>query len=108
MLNTGPSPPEIRNIKLTIAYDGTAYHGFQRQANALSIQQVIEERLAKIFGHPLRITGAGRTDAGVHAYGQVINFLTSGRIPAERIPAAAGSVLPGDIVVRAACVSRPV
>ncbi len=64
-----------RNIKLTVAYDGTAYHGFQRQLNALTVQQVLEERLAAIFGHPLKIAGAARTDSGVHAYGQVANFL---------------------------------
>lgn len=88
-----------RTIKLTIAYDGTAYHGFQRQANALTVQQVIEERLAKIFGHPLKIAGAGRTDAGVHAYGQVVSLKTSGAIPAGRITLAARGVLPDDIVV---------
>lgn len=88
-----------RNIKLVIAYEGTGYHGFQRQNNANSIQQTVEENLAKLFGHPLKITGAGRTDAGVHAYGQVINFLTAGTIPVERIPAAAKGLLPRDIVV---------
>lgn len=91
-----------RNLKLTIAYDGTAYHGFQRQANALSIQQVLEERLERLFGHPLRIAGAGRTDAGVHAYGQVITFPVSGTIPIGRVPLAAKGVLPPDIVVVAA------
>lgn len=91
-----------RNLKLTIAYDGTAYHGFQRQANALSVQQVLEERLERLFNHPLRIAGAGRTDAGVHAYGQVITFSTTGSIPTERIPIAAKGVLPPDIVVVAA------
>lgn len=91
-----------RNIKLTIAYDGTAYHGFQLQHNALAIQQVLEERLARIFGHPLRIMGAARTDTGVHAYGQVVNFPTTGSIPTARICAAAKSVLPDDIVVTSA------
>lgn len=88
-----------RNIKLTVAYDGSAYHGFQRQANALSIQEVLEERLAKILGHPLKMTGAGRTDSGVHAYGQVVNFYTTGTIPSERIPAAGKGLLPNDIVI---------
>jgi tRNA pseudouridine38-40 synthase len=91
-----------RTLKLTIAYDGTAYHGFQRQANALTIQQVLEERLAKIFGHPVKVSGAGRTDAGVHAYGQVVSLRTTGSIPLERIPIAARSVLPDDIVVTTA------
>lgn len=90
---------DTRKIKLVVSYDGTAYHGFQRQANALTIQEVLEERLAKIFGHPITITGAGRTDAGVHAYGQVVSFLTTGSIPVHKIPLAAKSVLPSDIVV---------
>lgn len=88
-----------RNIKLIIAYDGTNYHGFQRQRNASSIQQTIEDKLSKLFGHPLKITGAGRTDAGVHACGQVVSFFTTGTIPAERIPLAAKAILPEDIVV---------
>lgn len=92
----------VRNIKLTVAYDGTAYHGFQRQANAITIQQVLEERLAQVFGHQLKITGAGRTDAGVHAYGQVVNFNTTGTIPTDRIPLAAKGLLPSDIVICAA------
>lgn len=89
----------MRNIKLVIAYDGTVYHGFQYQANALSIQQVLEERLSRIFSHPLKVAGAGRTDRGVHAYGQVISFQTTGSIPVEKILVAARGVLPKDIVV---------
>jgi tRNA pseudouridine38-40 synthase len=89
----------MRNIKLTVAYEGTAYHGFQRQLNAIGIQQVLEERLAKIVGHEFRIHMAGRTDTGVHAYGQVVNFKTSGTIPVERIPIASRSLLPYDIVI---------
>lgn len=89
----------VRNLKLTIAYDGTNYHGFQRQKNCMTIQQTVEDKLAKLFGHQLKITGAGRTDAGVHAYGQVVSFSTTGTIPAERIPLAARSILPDDIVV---------
>jgi tRNA pseudouridine38-40 synthase len=89
----------MRNIKLTIAYDGTRYHGFQRQNNAIGIQQILEENLSKISGHEVKITGAGRTDAGVHAYGQVINFFTSSQIPVVRIPQAMQGLLPNDIVV---------
>lgn len=91
-----------RTLKLTIAYDGTAYHGFQRQKNALTVQEVLEERLAKIFSHPVKVTGAGRTDAGVHAYGQVASLTTTGAIPTDRVPLAARGVLPDDIVVVAA------
>lgn len=89
----------MRNIKLILAYDGTAYHGYQRQANAMTIQQLVEEKLAKLFGHPLKLTGSARTDAKVHAYGQVVNFYTTGTIPTERIAVAAKGLLPADIVV---------
>ncbi|MCC5467081.1 tRNA pseudouridine(38-40) synthase TruA [Pelosinus baikalensis] len=89
----------MRNIKLTLAYDGTAYHGFQRQINAIGIQQVLEDKLARIVGHTFRIHMAGRTDSGVHAYGQVVNFKTTSRIPVDRIAIASRSLLPYDIVV---------
>lgn len=90
----------MRVIKLVIAYDGCSYHGFQRQLNTPdTIQQKLEERLAKIFGHKLVIHGAGRTDTGVHAQGQVVNFSTIGTIPTDKIVQACRSVLPDDIVV---------
>lgn len=89
----------MRNIKLTVAYDGTAYNGFQRQMNGIGIQQVLEAKLSKLFGHDLKIYGAGRTDTGVHAYGQVINFHTTGSIPIERIEAGSRCLLPHDIVI---------
>ncbi|MEN6564978.1 MAG: tRNA pseudouridine(38-40) synthase TruA [Veillonellales bacterium] len=92
----------MRNIKLIIAYDGTDYHGFQRQKNAVTVQEVLEEQLSKIFGHGIKLNAAGRTDTGVHAFGQVVNFMTDGRIPADKIPLAAKGVLPADIVVRSA------
>jgi tRNA pseudouridine38-40 synthase len=88
-----------RNIKLTVAYDGSGYHGFQRQLNARTVQQVLEDKLSGILGGPLAVAGAARTDTGVHAYGQVISVLTGGAIPTERIPAAARGVLPQDIAV---------
>lgn len=88
-----------RNIKLTVAYDGSNYHGFQRQLNALTVQQVLEDKLSEIMCERLSIAGSARTDAGVHAYGQVVSFRSSGGIPTERIPAAAGGALPHDIAV---------
>jgi tRNA pseudouridine38-40 synthase len=60
-----------RNIRLTLEYEGTNYHGWQRQKNALSLQEVAENALARITGETVRLTGSGRTDAGVHARGQV-------------------------------------
>ena len=92
----------MRNIVLKVAYDGTNYHGFQRQTRWLAIQNVLENRLAKIFGGKIELSAAGRTDAGVHARGQVVSFFTNGSIPVDKIPIAASSVLPSDITVRRA------
>lgn len=92
-----------RNIALSVAYDGTNYNGFQRQNfPSVAVQNVLEDKLAKIFGERIEMTGSGRTDAGVHAFGQVVNFFTDGRIALESIPIAASCVLPADIVVRKA------
>ncbi len=92
-----------RNIVLIIAYDGTNYNGFQWQSPPrVAVQNVLEERLEKIFGDKIELAAAGRTDAGVHAFGQVVNFFTDGKIAVEKIPLAASTVLPSDIVVREA------
>ena len=79
---------ELRNLKLTIAYDGSGYHGFQRQLNATTVQQVLEEKLSMVLKEKTAVAGAARTDAGVHAYGQVVSLQTKSAIPADRIPAA--------------------
>ena len=89
-----------RRLKLTVAYDGTNYHGFQWQENALSIQEVLQKGLAKLFGHEVSLVPSGRTDTGVHACGQVISFTTTGAIPVDRIVLAASAVLPPDIIVQ--------
>lgn len=92
-----------RNIALVVAYDGTSYHGFQRQTPPIvAVQNVLEDRLALLFGESIEMAAAGRTDAGVHARGQVVNFFTDGAIPAAHIVRAAEGVLPTDIVVRQA------
>lgn len=92
-----------RNIGLVVAYDGTNYHGFQRQTvYGPAVQNILEEKLPLIFGDDIELAAAGRTDAGVHASGQVVNFFTDGTIPAERVVRAINSLLPEDIVVRAA------
>jgi tRNA pseudouridine38-40 synthase len=88
-----------RNVKLTIEYDGTAYHGWQRQANALTIQQVLEEAIAGLVDHDVTLHGSGRTDAGVHALAQVANFHTPCTIPTDRLPHAINTALPRDIAV---------
>ena len=92
----------MQNIKLTLSYDGSGYHGFQLQTNALTVQEVLEEAIATVFGSPVRVTAAGRTDTGVHALGQVVNFSVSTRIPPARVPYALNAVLPADIVVNKA------
>lgn len=90
----------VRTIRLTLAYDGTDYSGWQVQANARTVQGVIEEALERMHGHPVRIQGAGRTDSGVHATGQVGSFQTDlDSIAAERWQAALNSYLPRDIRV---------
>lgn len=92
----------MRNIKLVVQYEGTGYAGFQVQPNARTVQGELEKQCAVVGGHEVRVVGAGRTDAGVHALGQVVSFRTEGTVPTERIPAALNSLLPGDIVVTAA------
>lgn len=92
----------MRNILLTIEYDGTNYHGWQRQKNAVSIQQLIEKAIEKITGSKANLIGSGRTDSGVHALAQRANFKTEARIPAERIPFALNSCLPPDIRITGA------
>lgn len=89
----------MRNIRLLLEYDGTNYHGWQRQKNALSLQEVVETALAKLTGEPIKLLGSGRTDAGVHARGQVANFHTSSHIPLKAFHAGLNSLLPRDIAV---------
>ncbi len=86
-------------IMLTLSYDGTAYCGWQTQKNGLSIQQILEETLEKITGEKIKITGSGRTDAGVHAKGQTASFETNRTIPPEKYFKALNSLLPIDIRV---------
>lgn len=89
----------MRTLKLTFAYDGTNYHGFQRQTNAVTVQQIIEEKLAALCGEPVTVAGSGRTDTGVHAKGQVVSLVTNGTIPAGNLVRACAGVLPEDIVL---------
>ncbi len=90
-----------RTIKLTLQYDGTNYAGFQRQPNGVTIQEKLEGALRRLTRDPAFKIGAaaGRTDAGVHARGQVVHFHTESRIPTDRWPYAINQHLPRDIVV---------
>ena len=87
------------NYKLTIAYDGTAYGGWQLQPNAVSIQQQIEQALGKIAGAPVRVHGSGRTDAGVHARAQVAHAIFTTRHAPATLRRALNANLPEDIRV---------
>ena len=90
---------EVRNIKITIEYDGTAYSGWQRQPSRLTIQEAIESRLKEITGERIVIHGSGRTDSGVHAEAQVASFQTQSEIGAAQIQKGLNSILPKDIVI---------
>ena len=90
---------EERNIILHLAYDGSAYHGWQTQPRDRTVQETLEQALERVCGHPVRAVGCGRTDAGVHARHYCANFRTDSRIPADRIPFAVNTLLPRDISV---------
>jgi tRNA pseudouridine38-40 synthase len=89
----------MRNIKLTIEYDGTNYVGWQRQKNGMSIEETIEKAIKGITSDEVRIIGSSRTDAGVHAKGQTANFFTASKIPGMKFSSAINSKLPNDIVI---------
>lgn len=92
----------MRNIRLAISYEGTRYYGFQIQPDRPTIQGKLLEAIYAITAERPQLHGSGRTDAGVHAKGQVVNFLTQSRLPAERWCQALNAHLPEDIVVWAA------
>jgi tRNA pseudouridine38-40 synthase len=99
-------PPQ-RNIRLTLAYDGTNYVGWQVQKNGLSIQEVLEKAIEKLTGEKCPVLSAGRTDSGVHALGQVANFFTTSVIPAKKLRPAIQDFLPHDIVILDSCEAPP-
>src|SRR5258708_32619920 len=89
----------MRNIKMIVAYVGTCYAGWQVQPGRATIQGMIETRLSAMLGEKVGIAGAGRTDAGVHARGQVANFQTASRIPIPGLIRGLNALLPEDIRV---------
>jgi tRNA pseudouridine38-40 synthase len=91
-----------RNVALRVAYQGTRYHGFQAQPGLPTIQGMLAEAVAKVFGRTVTVEGSGRTDAGVHARAQTVNFRLDHPIPTEKIPEVLNRALPEDIVVYAA------
>lgn len=92
----------MRHIALTLSYDGSAYHGWQLQANAVTVQGTLADAITKVTNTPTQPIGCGRTDAGVHARFYVASFFTDSRIPLERFPTALNTVLPHDIVIHKA------
>lgn len=92
----------MKNIALKLMYNGTAYHGWQVQKNALTVCETLQRALSAVCGGSVKLIGCGRTDAGVHAERYVANFRTESRIPLERLPFAVNTHTPEDVVVREA------
>lgn len=97
----------MNTIRLILEYDGTAYLGWQRQAQPQTIQQTVEEALARIVAHPVVLQGSGRTDAGVHARGMVAHFRTPRELPMSAFREGVNRYLPPDIAVRDAALAPP-
>jgi len=90
----------MKRVKLEVAYDGTNYHGWQIQPNEVSIEQIINEKLRELTGEDIKVIGASRTDAGVHAMGNVAVFDTESRIPGEKFSYALNQRLPEEIRIQ--------
>lgn len=90
----------MKRIKLVIAYDGSKYCGWQKQPNAISVEEIINKQLTKLLGEDIEVIGSSRTDSGVHALGNVAVFDTETRIPADKIAYALNQRLPEDIVIQ--------
>lgn len=89
----------MRNIKLTVEYDGTGYCGWQTQENGPTVQETLEKAIGKVVGSAVTLYGSGRTDSGVHALGQAASFETESELPCEKLRDAINAHLPPDIVV---------
>ena len=90
----------MKRVMLIVAYDGTNYHGWQMQPNAVTIEQILNEKLSELLKEDIQVMGASRTDAGVHAEGNVAVFDTNTSIPGEKISYALNHLLPEDIVIQ--------
>lgn len=93
----------MRRVKMTVAYDGTNYKGWQIQPNGITIEEVLNETLSGLLGENIVVTGASRTDSGVHSMGNVAIFDTNTRMPADKISFALNQRLPEDIVIQGSC-----
>src|SRR5262249_7003292 len=93
----------MHNIKLTVSYDGTDFNGWQTQPGYRTVQETLEQAIAKLTGEErVRVNASGRTDSGVHALGQVVNFFTASQHPPDMMVRALNAHLPSDVVVREA------
>ena len=92
----------MRNIKLTIEYNGKGFNGWQKQPNKLNIQGEIERAIFDVTGENVELYASGRTDAGVHSFGQIANFKIENQIPIDKIPLALNSKLKKTIVIKSA------
>ena len=90
---------DLMRIKLTLSYDGTAYCGWQVQPNGITVQEVVENAVRSVTGEKVRVTGSGRTDAGVHAQGQVAHFDTESTVPPHKFYKALNAYLPQDVKI---------
>lgn len=88
------------NIKLTVEYDGTHYHGWQVQPTGETVQAVLEKAVSTVLGRPTHVIGSGRTDAGVHALGQVANFLSDTELEPHRVQRALNALTPDDVTIK--------
>src|SRR5262245_15397464 len=91
----------MRNLKFVVSYDGTEFSGWQTQPGLRTVQETLEQAIAAVTGDErLRCNASGRTDTGVHAVGQVVNFRTASDLPAETVLRAVNAHLPQDVIVR--------
>lgn len=97
----------MKRIKLVVAYEGTKYCGWQIQPSGITIEEVLNKTLSELLGESIKVTGASRTDSGVHSLGNVAVFDTDTRIPPEKICYALNQRLPEDIVVQSSCEVAP-
>lgn len=93
----------MKRVKMIVAYDGTNYKGWQVQPNGITIEEVLNKNLSNLLGEEIVVTGASRTDSGVHSLGNVAIFDTNTRMPADKISFALNQRLPEDIVVQGSC-----
>lgn len=99
----GKDGKAVRRIKLIVAYDGTNYCGWQVQPNGITIEEVLNRELSRLLCEDITVTGASRTDSGVHSLGNVAVFDTDARMPADKVSFALNQRLPEDIVIQGSC-----